>query len=125
MREFLQQLKNNDFDGINFYLNEDGDLEVSQFQLKDPGEKVGGTELGDFFDIIIVSDNPPKMPERFQAILTSPLDYIGRMVEDGFYGVITKSTTTSKGVMDNIMAGMEEETSEFIENYEKEMKNVR
>ena len=124
MREFLQQLKNNEFDGINFYRNEDGDLEFSQFQLKNPGEKMGGTELGDYFDIIIVQDDPPKMPERFQAILTSPIDYIGRMAEDGFFGVITKFTTTSKDVMDNIMVGMEDETFEYIKDYEKEMKNV-
>lgn len=124
MREFLQQLKNNNYDGINFYRNDDGDLEVSQFELKHPGEKIGGTELGDFFDIIIIQENPPKMPERFQAILTSPIDYISRMIEDGFYGVVVKFTTTSEKVMDNIMIGMEEETMEYIKDYEKEMKNV-
>ena len=124
MREFLQQLKNNDFDGINFYRNEDGDLEFSQFQFKDPGEKIGGTELGDCFDIIIVQEDPPKMPERFQAILISPIDYVDRMAEVGFYGVVTKFTTTSKEIMDDIMVNMEDESVEYIKDYEKEMKNV-
>lgn len=124
MREFLQQLKNNDFDGVNFYRNEDGDLEFSQFQFKDPGEKIGGTKLGDYFDIIIVQDDPPKMPERFQAILISPIDYVDRMAEVGFYGVVTKFTTTSKEIMDDIMVNMEVESVEYIKDYEKEMKNV-
>ena len=124
MREFLQQLKNNDFDGVNFYRNEDGDLEFSQFQFKEPGEKIGGTELGDYFDIIIVQEDPPKMPERFQAILISPIDYVDRMAEVGFYGVVTKFTTTSKEIMDDIMVNMEVESVEYIKDYEKEMKNV-
>jgi len=124
MREFLQQLKNKDCDGINFYRNDDGDIEVSQFELKHRGEKLGGTELGDYFDIIIVQDDPPRMPERFQAILTSPIDYISRMITDGFYGVVVKFTTTSTQVMDNIMIDMEEETLKYIKEYEKEMKNV-
>ena len=124
MREFLQQLKNNDFDGINFYRNDDGDLEFSQFQFKEPGEKIGGTELGDYFDIIILQEDPPKMPERFQAILISPIDYGDRLAEVGFYGVVTKFTTTSKEIMDDIMVNMEVESVEYIKDYEKEMKNV-
>jgi hypothetical protein len=124
MKEFLRQLNNTDFDGINFYLNEDGDVEVSQFNYKTPGEKTGGTELGDFYDIIIIQNEPPKMPERFQAILISPLEYISRMIDDGFCGVVSRVTTTSKEAVDYIMSAMEEETAEYIENYEKEMKNV-
>ena len=65
------------------------------------------------------------MPERFQAILISPIDYVDRMAEDGFYGVVTKFTTTSKEIMDDIMVNMEDESFEYIKDYEKEMKNVR
>ena len=99
-------------------------MEFSQFQFKEPGEKIGGTELGDYFDIIIVQEDPPKMPERFQAILISPIDYVDRMAEVGFYGVVTKFTTTSKEIMDDIMVNMEVESVEYIKDYEKEMKNV-
>lgn len=125
MKEFLRVLKDKDFDGINFYRNEDDDLEVSGFKLKDFGEKKEGSMVGDMHDIIIVKYYPPHLPERFEAILSSPLHYISRMMEDGFVGVIVKATTTTDKFMQEIFVEMTEDAKILIEDYEKEMKNDR
>lgn len=119
MKEFLQQLKDKDFDGLNFYRNNEGNLEINGFGYKNPGEKIGGTEMGDFYDIIIFQEEPPKMPERFQAILTSPLHYISRMIDDGFLGVVAKVTTTSDRIMENCFDEMSSKAAMYIKYYEE------
>lgn len=117
MKEFLHKLKGKDFDGLNFYRNEDGNHEVSGFEYKKAGEKIGGTEMGDLYHIIIFQEEPPKMPELFEAILVSPLHYISRMMEDGFLGIISKVTTTSKDAAEIMFESMSLRVKEYIEQY--------
>jgi hypothetical protein len=112
-----------DYDGINFYHNEEDDLEVSGFKLKEFGEKKKGSMVGDMHDIIIIKYFPPHLPERFEAILSSPLDYISRMMEDGFVGVVVKSTTTTDKFMEEIFVEMTKDAKMSIKNYEKKLKN--
>lgn len=119
MREYLLPLKNKDYDGINFYRNGEGELEVSAFNYRTEAEKVGGNDMGDYYDIIIFSEEPPKMPERFKAILTSPLHYISRMIDDGFLGVVAKVTTNSDNFMEDIFNAMSERAALYIKYYEE------
>lgn len=119
MKEYLQALKNKPFDGINFYRNGEGDLEISAFTYKEPSENIGGTELGEYYDIIIFPEEPPKMPERFKAILISPLHYVSRMIEDGFLGVVAKVTKNSDNFMDDVFEVMSERAKLYIEYYEE------
>lgn len=119
MREFLRILKDKDFDGLNFYRNEDGVHEVSGFEYKKPAEKVGGTNMGDFYHIIVFQEDPPKMPELFEAILVSPLDYVSRMMEDGFLGIVSKVTTESQPVAETMFKAMSLRVSEYIKEYEE------
>lgn len=119
MKEFLLPLRNKDFDGLNFYRNQDGNLEINGFGYKNPGEKLEGSEMGDLYDIIIFSEEPPKMPERFKAILISPLDYVSRMMEDGFLGIVAKATTTSDTMMIEAFEQMSERAAEYIKFYEE------
>lgn len=120
MNESFLRLKTENFDGINFYINEDGDVEVDVFTYKNPSEKLKGSEMGDLYDIIIFPEDPPKMPERFSAVLTSPTHYVTRMIEDGFLGVVARKTTTSDEFMDNTLSHMNETVAEYIKLYEKE-----
>lgn len=119
MKDYLLPLKNKPFDGINFYRNEDGNLEVSAFTYKTAGEKVEGSEMGDMYDIIIFCEEHPKMPERFKAILTSPLHYISRMIDDGFLGVVARATTTSDTFMEDIHEHMNVRVEKYIKDYEE------
>ena len=124
MSESWQALKTEPFDGINFYRNGDGDLEICGFQYNNAGEKIGGNSNGDLYDIIIFSEDPPKMPEKFQAILISPIDYIENMIDNGFLGLVAKTTTKSAEFVDDAFDELNETMVEYIEYYEKEMKNV-
>lgn len=124
MSESWQALKTEPFDGINFYRNDDGDLEICGFKYKDPGEKISGNSSGDLYDIIIFPEDPPKMPEKFQAILISPIDYITNMLDNGFLGLVAKTTTTSNEFVTEAFDALSERTAEYIEYYEKEMNDV-
>jgi hypothetical protein len=124
MSELWQALKTEPFDGINFYRNDDGDLEICGFQYTDAGEKIAGSSSGELYDIIIFSEDPPKMPEKFQAILISPIDYIENMLDNGFLGMVAKTTTKSAEFVDGAFDALSERTAEYIEYYEKEMKDV-
>jgi hypothetical protein len=124
MSESWQTLKTEPFDGINFYRNEEGKMEITSFLFKKPGEKIGGSTSGDLYDIIIFPEDPPKMPEKFQAILISPLDYIENMIDNGFLGVVSKVTTTSAEFIDTTFNALCENATEYMDYYEKEMKDV-
>jgi hypothetical protein len=124
MSESWQTLKTEPFDGINFYRNEEGEMEITSFLFKKPGEKIGGSTSGDLYDIIIFPEDPPKMPEKFQAILISPLDYIENMIDNGFLGVVSKVTTTSAEFIDTTFNALCENATEYMDYYEKEMKDV-
>ena len=120
MNESFLRLKTEEYDGINFYINDDGDVEVDIFKYNTPSEKLKGSEMGDLYDIIIFPEEPPKMPERFSAILTSPTHYVSRMIEDGFLGVVARKTTTSDEFMDDTLRHMNDRVAEYIKLYEKE-----
>jgi hypothetical protein len=120
MNESLLRLKTEKYDGINFYLNDDGDVTVDVFTYKNPPEYVGGSEMGDLYDIIIFPEDPPKMPERFKAILSSPPHYVDRMIQDGFLGVIAKVTTTSDKFMDETLQYTNDMVANYIKIYEDE-----
>jgi hypothetical protein len=124
MSESWQALKTEPFDGINFYRNDDGDLEICGFQYTDAGEKIAGSSSGELYDIIIFPEDPPKMPEKFQAILISPIDYIENMLDNGFLGLVAKTTTKSAEFIDVAFNELSKRTAEYIEYYEKEMKDV-
>jgi hypothetical protein len=124
MKESWQELKTEVFDGINFYRNEGGDLEVCGFKYKNPGETLPGSSSGELYDIIIFPEEPPKMPEKFQAILISPIDYIENMLDNGFLGLVAKTTTTSDEFVNDAFDTLSERMTEYIEYYEKEMKDV-
>ena len=124
MKESWQTLRTEPFDGINFFRDEEGDIAITSFLFKSPGEKIGGNKSGDLYDIIIFPEDPPKMPELFQAILLSPIDYIDNMIYNGFLGLVSKATTTSTEFINTTFEGLCENALDYINVYEKEIKNV-
>lgn len=116
MKEFLRQLIDHDYDGINFYINDDDLDEVTAFEYADRGTKIKGNNMGDMYDIIITRPEPTEMPERFEAILTSPPHYIERMLRDGFVGIVGKVTTTSKEAMDAIYESICADVKDVLNN---------
>lgn len=120
MKEFLRIFENKNFDGLNFFRNDDGDIEVGGFNFKTFGEKLPGSEMGDLYDIIIYSESALENdPERFKAILISPLEYISRMMNDGFLGIVSKATTTSEDFMNEIFEQLKTVSAEYRQELEK------
>lgn len=76
--------------------------------------------MGDLYDIIIFPEEPPKMPERFSAVLSSPTHYVTRMIEDGFLGVVARKTTNSDEFMNDTLNHMNVMVAEYIKLYEEE-----
>lgn len=105
MKEYLQQLKTQKFDGVYFLPDEKFEsLCIEAFCFKEPAEYLPGSQMGNLYDIIIFSENSE--PEKFQAILVSPVDYITRMINDGFYGIISSATTKSDTLLTGLFEGI-------------------
>ncbi len=72
---------------------------------KDGGTKIGGSKLGDSFDIIVFrEDSDGKLidPEKFEAILMEPVEYISTLIKGDWYGIVARKTTTSQKFVDTI-----------------------
>jgi hypothetical protein len=41
-------------------------------------------------------------PEKFEAILLEPLEYISNMIKSDWYGIVARKTTTSQKFVDTI-----------------------
>jgi hypothetical protein len=112
MLDFLRPLKNDKFDFLTFL---DGDKENSiQIQGQDyanPGEKIGGSALGDAYHIILFRNDEAEDKyvdfDHFDAILPDPLEYISGLIPSGWLGIIAKKTTTSQKIVDKIVDKMQ------------------
>ena len=107
MLKQLQETK--EYDTIMFVPHpEDETLtNVTIASYKKYGEKIGGTALGDFYDIILFRMNEEDDIidlEKFEAILVDPKVYVSRMVKDDWYGLVAKKTTTSGDFVANTFA---------------------
>lgn len=108
-----------DFDGINFYREDPMSVNITGFKLENPGMKKEGSSMGDLYDIILFSDvvkGVSNLPERFQAILISPIDYVENMIENGFLGMLVRCTNTSDEFMDDVF----KKTIKYIEECNKQ-----
>jgi hypothetical protein len=106
MLEFLRSISEQPYDTITFISGDKKDsLEVMANCYKDVGTKLNGSKLGDAFDIILFKeDMDGKLiePEKFEAILMEPLEYISTLIRSDWYGIIARKTTTSQKFVDAI-----------------------
>lgn len=109
-----------EYDGLTFYREDLETVNIAGFKMEDPGIKKEGSPMGELYDIIIFNDvlENPSMPERFEAILSSPMDYVKRMVNDGFLGVIVKSSSTSDKFMNEAFETAEEYVRDWMKQHE-------
>lgn len=100
----------NEYDSVLFVPDpegQDNQLKVQVTKYKEFGEKVGGSKLGDLFDIIIfrLSDDYDITDlDRFEGILVDAREYVSRMIKEDWYGYICRKTTTSSKLSDEIFA---------------------
>ena len=105
MLKQLQDIK--EYDTIMFIPHpEDETLtNVNVATYKKQGEKIGGTALGDFYDIILFRlDDEYNMTDldKFEAILAEPRYYVSRMIKEDWYGLVAKKTTTSEKFVNDV-----------------------
>ncbi len=112
MLDFLEPLKKQNVDFFTFLAGEnDGHIQVMGSEYANPGEKIGGSSLGDLYHIVLFRDSKVDREEydevdSFEAILTCPLEYASGLIPGGFYGIIAKKTTNSHKIMDKLLAMM-------------------
>ena len=106
MLEFLRSISEHPYDAITFISGDKKDsLEIMANCYRDRGTKIGGSKLGDSFDIILFRENSDGKlidPEKFEAILLEPLEYISNMIKIDWYGIIARKTTTSQKFVNEI-----------------------
>lgn len=107
MLESLKHLKNHTFDVLTFLEGEDEQLiKVEMNTYVSPGEKIGGNDIGEMYDVILFQDHaedPEKFDklDHFSAILGDPLEYISQLIPCGWYGIIARKTTTSEKLVNS------------------------
>lgn len=112
MLGYLKKFENKNFDTFMFLPGEEEhQLEIQVSELIDTGEKIGGSVLGDCYDIILFKENEEgdiQNLERFDAILSAPLEYMSMLIPLDFYGVICKKTTTTGNFMNGVFDKFQE-----------------
>ena len=97
MIDALKDMKDND--AIFFIPHEDDEelVNVKAATYKEFGEKIGGSEVGDLYDIIIfrLSEDYNVIDlDKFEGILIDPRYYVSRMIKSDWFGLVAKKTTT-------------------------------
>ena len=88
-----------DYDAILFLPHEEeGKIQIEGKQFANKGEKLDGSEMGDCYQIILFKldeEDDPIYLEKFEAILTKPIEYISMLIPMDWYGMVCRKTTTS------------------------------
>lgn len=112
MLEFLQDLKNENFDIIHFISGEQKDtLDIRTNLYKDNDESIENSSLGNKYHIILFREDDTGMvinPDKFEAILLDPLEYISELIPQRWYGIIARKTKKSGKFIDNLFDKMME-----------------
>ena len=113
MLSVFQKIK--DFDTIFFVPNpesdNDNEVQIEVANYKEVGEKIGGSELGDLYDIIVFRlDEECNVTDldKFEGILIEPREYVSRMIKEDWYGMVTRKTTTSNVMSDRVFDNWKE-----------------
>jgi hypothetical protein len=96
----LREVLNNDCDSYVFLpTEEDDNIHVQASEYKDKGTKLGGSIMGDCYHIIIFREDEEGCItdlDKFEGILSAPVEYITRMIKENWFGIVCRKTTTSE-----------------------------
>lgn len=97
MLQCFEPMKGIDYDCLTFLPSEDNNIHIEAGKLTEPGEKLGGSVMGDSYEIVLFKDSEEGVTDidHFKAILGCPMSYASFIIPAGWYGMITKWTTTS------------------------------
>jgi hypothetical protein len=107
MLEFLKEFSQENHDAIFFLPGDKQDqITIEGATYKDPGDKVGGSVMGNSYHVILFKESPETEElydvDRFEAIFSDPFEYISGLIPQNWYGVMAKQTTTSKDFIQKV-----------------------
>jgi hypothetical protein len=112
MLNWLNPIKNEKFDIMYFTANENDDsIDIQLRTFEKQEESLDGTELGNCYQILLYKHDTNGMcihPDKFEAILIDPLEYVSGLIPQDWYGIIAKKTKTSGKFIDNLFDKMTE-----------------
>ena len=105
MIEIPKALRDEPFDAFFFLPGEKEDtIHLESAAYKEPGEKLGGSNMGDGYHIILfreAEDGQLVDVEQFTAVLIDPITYAARMMSIEWFGILARMTTTSNSFIQN------------------------
>jgi hypothetical protein len=113
MLDFLKPMKNEKYDFLTFLEGEKkGAITIHGTEYANPGESLGCGPQGDAWHIVLFRDHKEDKDkygdlDSFDAILIDPLEYISNRIPEGWYGIIARKTTTSKPIIDRLLANFD------------------
>lgn len=113
MLPFLEALKGEDLDHMSFLPGkEEGSIDVSAGTYHERGEPITGN-MGNFYHINIFKESRDSNVyfDTFEAVLSDPLIYMSHIIPSGFFGFISKKTTTSDEFNNDIVASLKKSLS--------------
>lgn len=104
MLEIFKEMKDYDILFFTPHEEEENQVRVESAIYKNRGEPIDIHCEGvhHSFDIVLfrVDDDEGIVDlERFQGVLTEPKEYVSRMIESDFFGLVARKTTTSSKVV--------------------------
>jgi hypothetical protein len=111
MLKVFEEIKERGCDAISFFPNPDNheDVVIQGLIYKEKSEPIGGSSLGNSYDIVTFRREGDDFTNKdyFEAILACPYTYGNNLLKAGYFGFIAKKTTTSKELIDYIMANVD------------------
>ena len=108
MIDFPKPDDNEPFDAFFFLPGENKNtVHLEGATYKEPGEKIGGSSMGDSYHVILfkaAEDGQLVNIDRFNAIFVDPVVYMSGLIESGWFGILTKMTTTSEKFINSTFA---------------------
>ena len=110
MLEAFKDVK--DFDVL-FFLptDQEDELRVESCTYKNPGEQIGGSELGPEYTVHLFKfdeENGTYDHDSFDAIFADPRIYISNLIPQDWYGMVARKTTTSADFVGDMVAKFKE-----------------
>lgn len=111
MLQTLDFLRKKDFDCISFLPNiKKEELKIEGGNYINKGEEIKGT-LGCMYHINLFQvqeDNKISEVDTFEAVLSDPIIYLSHIIPSGFFGFISKKTTTSDEFNNDALINLKE-----------------
>lgn len=107
----IKEIFDDGVDGISFIPTKELNVDIKGFKYM-RRSKYEKYELGQMYHIVLYEvdgDLNIVNPDNFSAILLDPHVYVTHLIENGFFGLVTKKTKSSNKFIKNIFRSLKEQ----------------